>query len=135
MVTYRVLIYRVSIEWSHIECSHRVVTHTLHFVFIFTLFGVSCRDNFQKNINFIIFIPLLKTVGSATDCFKIVCLLDFPILKTVGSATDCFKERKIRQISEFKRITARSEHAVLNQRGTLLTALRERNFQSEINSR
>ena len=45
MVTYRVLIYRVSIEWSHIECSHRVVTHTLHFVFIFTLFGVSCRDN------------------------------------------------------------------------------------------
>ena len=49
MVTYRVLIYRVSIEWSHIECSHRVVTHTLHFVFIFTLFGVSCRDNcFEK---------------------------------------------------------------------------------------
>ena len=47
MVTYRVLIYRVSIEWSHIECSHRVVTHTLHFVFIFTLFGVSCRDNFS----------------------------------------------------------------------------------------
>ena len=45
VVTHRVLIYRVSIEWSHIECSHRVVTHTLHFVFIFTLFGVSCRDN------------------------------------------------------------------------------------------
>ena len=35
MVTYRVLIYRVSIEWSHIECSHRVVTHTLHF-FLFS---------------------------------------------------------------------------------------------------
>ena len=46
VVTHRVLIYRVSIEWSHKECSHRVVTHTLHFVFIFTLFGVSCRDNF-----------------------------------------------------------------------------------------
>ena len=45
MVTHRVLIYRVSIEWWHIECSHRVVTHILHFVFIFTLFGVSCRDN------------------------------------------------------------------------------------------
>ena len=46
------LVYRVSIEWSHIECSHRVVTHTLHFVFIFTLFGVSCRDNFIFFINF-----------------------------------------------------------------------------------
>ena len=38
----------MSIEWSHIECSHRVLTHTLHFVFIFTLFGVSCRDNFFR---------------------------------------------------------------------------------------
>ena len=58
VVTHRVLTYRVlpysvhiewsHIEWSHIECSHRVVTHTLHFVFIFTLFGVSCRDNFLQ---------------------------------------------------------------------------------------
>ena len=55
MVTHRVLTYRVPpysvhIEWSHIEClhrvvTHRVVTHRVHFVFIFTLFGVSCRDN------------------------------------------------------------------------------------------
>ena len=56
MVSHRVVTH---IEWSHIECSHRVLTHrvlthrvlthrvlthTLHFVF--TLFGVSCRDNF-----------------------------------------------------------------------------------------
>ena len=39
MVTYRVLIYRVSIKWSH-----RVLTYIAFF--LFTLFGVSCRDNF-----------------------------------------------------------------------------------------
>ena len=33
-------------------------------------------------------------------------------------------------ISNFKRITSRSEHAILNQPGTLLTALRKPNFQS-----
>ena len=37
--------------------------------------------------------PLLKTAGSATDCFKDGKIKQTYNLKTIGGAPDCFKER------------------------------------------
>ena len=73
MVTYRVLIYRVSIEWSHIECSHRVVTHTLHFVFLFS----HCLGSLAGIID-----TLYTHCMSLCVCLKFIYVLGFEYLAT-----------------------------------------------------
>ena len=44
----------------------------------------------------------LKTVGSATDCFRQKQFLKiFMVFKTVGSATECFRKKQILSIEQF----------------------------------